>query len=171
VITLKPITSEYVRQFRDIRLRVLQDTPTAFGSTYAGESGLSDADWLRRASQWNGDRSAAYLAWDDNNPCGIVAGFFDVDPPATAHLASMWVAPTRRRAGVGRLLVNAVLEWARSEGATTLRLRVTSNNDIAIQFYERLGFRRTGKTEPYPNDPTLFEFEMIRPVIAESTSA
>lgn len=166
---LKPITPECGRQLRDIRLRALQDTPSAFGSTYARESALSDADWLRRASQWNGQRSAAHLAWDGDNPYGIVAGFFDVDPPGAAHLASMWVAPTHRRAGVGRLLVNAVIDWARSEGATTLRLMVTSNNDIAMRFYERLGFRRTGKTEPYPNDPMLFEFEMIRPLTGEST--
>lgn len=169
MIVLKPITPECVRQLRDVRLRALQDTPLAFGSTYARESALSDADWLRRASQWNGQRSAAYLAWDGDNPCGIVAGFFDVDPPGSAHLVSLWVAPTHRRAGVGRLLVNAILDWARSEGATTLRLMVTSNNEIAMRFYERLGFRRTGNTQPYPNDPSLFEFEMIRPLTGQST--
>jgi ribosomal protein S18 acetylase RimI-like enzyme len=38
---------------------------------------------------------------------------------------------------------------------------VTCNNDGAIGFYERLGFKKTGRTEPYPNDDTLMEFEMM----------
>jgi len=33
-----------------------------------------------------------------------------------------------------------------------------------MAFYERLGFIRTGRTEPYPNDPALIEYEMSRPV-------
>jgi ribosomal protein S18 acetylase RimI-like enzyme len=42
-----------------------------------------------------------------------------------------------------------------------LILTVTSVNHGAIRFYERLGFRKTGKTEPYPNDPAIFEYEML----------
>ncbi|HEY2589448.1 MAG TPA: GNAT family N-acetyltransferase [Tepidisphaeraceae bacterium] len=165
VIMLRPIVPGCVESYRSIRLRALQDTPTAFGSTYARESRLSDADWLNRAAQWNGDRSAAFLAWDGDEPCGIVAGFLEQDEPTMAHLVSMWVAPTHRRAGVGRLLVNAVIDWMRSRGATALRLMVTSNNDVAQRFYERLGFTPTGRTEPYPNDAALFEFEMIRSIV------
>ena len=32
--------------------------------------------------------------------------------------------------------------------------------ETAIHFYERLGFALTGRTEPYPNDPSLKELEM-----------
>jgi ribosomal protein S18 acetylase RimI-like enzyme len=41
---------------------------------------------------------------------------------------------------------------------------VTSRNDAAMRFYERLGFKRTGRTEPYPDDPALVEYEMARPL-------
>jgi ribosomal protein S18 acetylase RimI-like enzyme len=37
---------------------------------------------------------------------------------------------------------------------------VTADNSAAIAFYERNGFSFTGKTEPYPNDPSLLEREM-----------
>ncbi|PYY15895.1 MAG: GNAT family N-acetyltransferase, partial [Acidobacteria bacterium] len=66
--------------------------------------------------------------------------------------------------GVGRLLVGAILDWARQRGARTLRLMVTSNNEPAISFYQRLGFTLTGRTEPYPNDPALIEYEMSRSI-------
>ena len=43
-------------------------------------------------------------------------------------------------------------------------LMVTSNNEAALRFYEQLGFNRTGRTEPYPNDPALIEYEMSRQI-------
>jgi ribosomal protein S18 acetylase RimI-like enzyme len=76
----------------------------------------------------------------------------------------MWVAPAHRGRGVGKQLVNAILDWARSKHAQALCLMVTSNNEVALRFYQRLGFVRTGKTEPYPNDPALVEYEMVRPI-------
>jgi ribosomal protein S18 acetylase RimI-like enzyme len=172
---LKPITPAVVAAYKSTRLRALQDSPSSFGSTYAKESQLTDADWLRRAQQWNdGDRSVAYLAWDDaqqehEHPCGIAAGVLLPEDASIVELLSMWVAPTHRRHGVGRLLVvEGIAAWAQSKQARCLRLMVTSNNDNAIRFYESLGFSKTGRTAPYPNDPALFEFEMTRPFCAPS---
>ena len=76
----------------------------------------------------------------------------------------MWVAPTHRKLGIGRLLVNHMIDWARTHDAVTLHLTVTSCNQAAMRFYERLGFAMTGRTEPYPNDATLLEFEMMRTI-------
>jgi ribosomal protein S18 acetylase RimI-like enzyme len=74
----------------------------------------------------------------------------------------MWTAPGYRQRGVGRLLVEAVAGWAASRGLHRIRLMVTSQNQTALCFYERLGFSRTGRIEPYPNDPALVEWEMVR---------
>mgnify|MGYP003694739567 CR=1 FL=1 len=49
----------------------------------------------------------------------------------------MWVAPTHRQLGIGAQLVNAIVDWVRAEGARTLRLIVMSNNDGAIEFYQK----------------------------------
>ena len=152
--------------FKDVRLRALLDTPSAFSSTYAAEAQLTDADWIRRTSQWSGNRSITYLALDSGKPCGLVSGFFDKGDALLAHLASMWVAPTHRRLGIGRELVNAIIDWGRAQGARALQLIVTSNNDAAIEFYERLGFTMTGKIGPYRNDPALDDLEMIRSLSA-----
>jgi len=81
-----------------------------------------------------------------------------------AHLVSMWTAPSHRRRGVGRLLLDKVFAWAGRRGARSLCLLVTSNNSAAIRFYECLGFSRTGRTEPYPNDPSVLEYQMRRPL-------
>jgi ribosomal protein S18 acetylase RimI-like enzyme len=164
MIILKPITPADITSFKSVRLRALQDTPLAFGSTYAKESQLTDADWQKRVNQWNSDRATAYLAWDGPHPCGIAAGFLDTDDPTAAHLVSMWVALTHRRRGVGQLLVNRILDWARSQNVRALSLMVTCTNNPAILFYEKIGFTNTGRTEPYPNDASLMEYEMMRTI-------
>jgi ribosomal protein S18 acetylase RimI-like enzyme len=164
MVILKPITPSSALSFKEVRLHALLDTPWAFGSTHAKELLFSDAEWKARAAQWNSDRSTGHLAWDGDNPCGIVASFLDQTDPKKAHLVSMWVAPTHRRLGVGQMLVNQVLAWARSQQVETLHLMVTSRNDAATRFYEKLNFVKTGNTKPYPNDPALIEFEMIHPI-------
>ena len=164
MIALELITAHNAMVFKDVRLRALLDTPTAFSSTYAEESKLTDNDWLKRAAQWSSEKSVGYLAMDAYASCGIASGLLDQADAMRAHLLSMWVAPTHRRQGVGRALVEAVVSWACSQNVRTLLLLVTSNNDSAIEFYQRLGFSLTGKTEPYRNDPALSNFEMIRSI-------
>jgi len=163
MIALEPITPQTVAVFRDVRLRALQDAPLAFGSTYARESRFSDEEWLGRVARWNGESGIGYLAMDRGHGHGI-AGVLLEEEGACAHLVSMWVAPTHRKCGTGRLLVDEIANWSRQRGVDVLQLMVTSSNEPAMLFYQRLGFSRTGGTEPYPNDPALIEYEMSRPL-------
>jgi ribosomal protein S18 acetylase RimI-like enzyme len=181
LIVIEPITAANLFAFKDVRLRALQDSPSAFSSTYARESEFTDSDWIERINNWNGERGIGFLAIDKrvesvksdesvgNIACGIAGGLLDPEPPASSNvpqpkLVSMWTAPTHRRSGVGELLVNQVIAWARQRGARELKLMVTSRNEPAIRFYEKLGFTRTGRTEPYPNDATMSEYEMARTI-------
>lgn len=164
MITIEPITPQSALTFKAARLRALQDTPSAFGSTYAKESQLTDTDWVDRANKWNGETSILLMAMEAEAVIGIAGSHLDQEDPTQAHLISMWSAPTHREQGVGRLLVNEIVSWARLRSAVTLKLMVTSSNDSAAAFYHRLGFTPTGRTEPYPNDPALIEYEMSRPL-------
>jgi len=161
-LILEPINTTNAMVFKAVRLAALLESPSAFGSTYAKESQYSDADWLKRAAVWTSARSIGYLAIYERNACGIVAAFVDELEASKVRVVSMWVAPTHRRSGIGRSSIRAVVDWARERGALAVHLMVTSNNNAAIQFYERNGFVMTGKTEPYPNDPNLIEYEMSR---------
>jgi len=164
LIVIEPITPHNVAVFRDVRLRALQEAPHAFGSTYAREVQFDHAEWAMRVERWNGERGVGFLAMYGATACGIAGSLLNENNPTRAQLVSMWTAPTHRQLGIGRLLVDAVLDWARSRNLLALLLMVTSNNDPAIRFYERLGFTKTGRTEPYPNDPNIFEYEMSQPI-------
>lgn len=171
MVTLEPVTPALAATYRDTRLRALRDAPTAFVSTYAKEAAFTDDEWRARAALWDGERSVAYLAMDGPDACGLAGGYFDTDDPTRASLVSMWVAPEYRVHGVGRVLVEAVIAWARQRGVRRLYLMVTSINDRAIAFYERLGFVRTGHTEPYENDPAIDDVEMVREIALEDDPA
>ncbi len=163
-IRLEAIGARSALTFRTVRLRALREDPTAFGSTYAEESRLTDAEWIDLAVRRSSDGSTVRLAFVDDVACGIVGVFLEEGDRTKARLVSMWVAKEARAQGVGAALVAAAIAWAVESGARTMMLTVVSNNDTAIRFYEGLGFGKTGRTEPYPNDPALFEYEMARAI-------
>lgn len=162
MIAIEPITLRNLAVFKETRLRALEDTPNAFGSTYARESQLSDDEWKSRATRWNGESGIGFLAFDDGVACGIAGSFLHPEDSSRAQLISMWTAPSHRQRGIGRMLIDEVAVWARLRHAASLDLMVVSSNELAQRFYERLGFVRTGRTEPYPNDPALLQYEMAR---------
>ena len=161
-LRLEEVSVSNAMVFKLVRLRALREDPSAFGSTHAEESRLTDPEWIDLAVRRTAKGSMVWLALADDVPCGIVGVF--LESATCARLVSMWVAKDARGQGIGKALVDAALAWARASRARTVVLTVTSNNDTAMRFYEGLGFARTGRTEPYPNDPTLFEHEMELPL-------
>jgi ribosomal protein S18 acetylase RimI-like enzyme len=63
-------------------------------------------------------------------------------PRRRAHIDNLVVTAAQRRGGCGSALVDAAAGWAREQGAEELLLTVWAGNDVAEQFYERLGFGR-----------------------------
>jgi ribosomal protein S18 acetylase RimI-like enzyme len=162
MIRIEQITLHNLAIFKEVRLRALQESPSAFGSTYARERAFTDAEWEARLERWNGVRGIGFVALDHGEACGIAGALLDEKDATHALLVSMWTAPTHRRKGIGRSLVEEVMRWAVKHGVVVLQLMVTSKNESALRFYEQLGFTRTGRVEPYSNDASLVEYEMAR---------
>jgi ribosomal protein S18 acetylase RimI-like enzyme len=70
---------------------------------------------------------------------GSVMAGFDGHRGWVYYLA---VAPDRRRAGLGRALMEAAEAWLRERSAPKLQLMVRSGNAEALGFYEALGLER-----------------------------
>lgn len=148
--------------YRDVRLRALQDAPSAFATTLAEALEFSDDVWIRRTRDAAaGPDSTLYLAWDPDGECtGMVAAIRNVVEPSTADLISMWVAPNARGSGAGRGLVRHVIEWASESGYRRVELWVTRGNESAQRLYRGLGFVETGDVKPLPSDPCKDESRM-----------
>lgn len=84
--------------------------------------------------------------------CGgdVVLGYFvamkGVDE---VHLLNVTVAPAFQGQGWGRVLLDALALWSRSEGTQWLWLEVRISNTRAQRIYERQGFRRVGERKGY----------------------
>lgn len=149
---------------RSVRLQALADAPSAFGSTLAAEEQFTEERWRERAA--GSSTSRLFLAWRGDEAVGI-AGCID-EGDGSAQLVSVWVRPDHRARGVGRVLSNAALDFASDHGLTIIRLWVTEGNASARRLYERLGFTPTGKLQPLPSDPALWEHELELTVHADA---
>lgn len=69
------------------------------------------------------------------------------------EILNLGVKPWFRRQGVGKALVQALLEVFAPEGVVQVFLEVRESNAAAIKFYRGLGFRQIGKRERYYRDP------------------
>ena len=151
-LDLARLTPATWREYRAIRLAALAEAPSAFGSMLAEARRLRAADWRARLAQ-----RVQFVVRHRGAAVGTVAGLVEDG----AELVSLWVHPAWRGRGVGDRLMQAVLDWARQEGHTEVRLWVTADNEPAERLYARHGFVRTGQSQPVtPGDPMRREIAM-----------
>ena len=155
-VTVGRLAADDWQAYRDIRLAMLQESPSAFGSTHAEAASFDEELWRQRLAD-----NVVILA----QVKGISAGAamyseFGITDPGDCALYGMWVDPRFRGSGVGRALVEAVVAQAGAAGKRRLVLHVVSGNDPAGRLYERAGFVPTGHTVPFPLDDDVEEIEM-----------
>jgi RimJ/RimL family protein N-acetyltransferase len=76
---------------------------------------------------------------------GGIVGSLGVHPTEAEGVSSlgMWILPSHRRRGGGRMLIEAALA-ARPEGVHKIELEVFPENEAAIALYRRMGFAEEG---------------------------
>ena len=139
---------------RAVRLTALAESPSAFGSTLRREQGFDEARWRTWATS-----AAMFLARRDGEVCGLAGGVAG-DGPGERLLVAVWVHPDARGQGASSLLLESVEQWARRDGAHSLRLWLTRGNIPAHQLYARRGYVETGRTQALRSNPELLEDEM-----------
>lgn len=118
--------------------------PGAWLLSTEGDRSVADERRYLRAARRH-PNAAVFVAVDDGVPVARLS--LARDPhPSSAHVADLglMVAASHRRRGVGRLLLEQAVAWARSAGVRKLELHVFPWNEAAIALYERFGFAREG---------------------------
>lgn len=143
---LARLTPIYAAEYRALMLRAYADDPTTFTSTVAEREPLPLSWWETRT------RNDIVLGAFDSDRLVGVAGLRQGRRERTDHkstLFGMFVLPSHRGSGIGRSLVDEVLDHARSTPSLrVVQLTVTASNDAAVRLYERCGFVTFG-SEPY----------------------
>ena len=162
------LRAEDWREYRALRLEMLEDTPLAYLETLETARGLTEAQWRERAERPTRPGKTAYAAVDPATGrwLGAMNAYVGTDP-TRVMLVSVYITPSARgrAAGVTDMLLDAIIAWARDRpNARALRLEVHEDNPRARAYYERRGFRLTGRSVPFALDRTQKDLEMELPL-------
>jgi [ribosomal protein S18]-alanine N-acetyltransferase len=96
---------------------------------------------------------------------GDVVGFLVARQIAAEwELENVIIAPTARRQGLGRQLLDALFSAAREANGVAVFLEVRESNTAARSLYETAGFEQTGRRKGYYTDPVedavLYRFNL-----------
>jgi GNAT superfamily N-acetyltransferase len=160
---VRKLQSHEIALHRELRLRALRDSPESFADS-------AEEIELRPSSYWEDltrsvtepGRHVMFLACDGDAVVGSIYGLRDREHRGVARIGGTWVAPSHRRRGIGRALLDAVVSWARDEGFSRLALWAPSANAGALALYDRAGFKNTGRRRPLRDNVTHAAVELER---------
>ena len=164
---IRKLHSSDAAAVRRLRREALDGEPLAFSASPTEDQ--VQADGALEAYLVHPTK-AIFGALDAASPSDLIgmAGIAREAGAKNRHKARVWgvyVTPARRGAGIGRSLVEAAIEFARSlEGVTHIHLAVAESGLAAQALYEQLGFRTWG-TEPAAirvGEVSVAEYHMVR---------
>lgn len=139
-IQIRLLSPADAAHYRAIRLEALERNPEAFGSTFEAEH-AQPLSWfagrLAGATVFGAFLGAELLG---------TAGLMIQQGRKQAHKGLLWgmyVRPQARKAGIGRRLVEAVIDHARLH-VELIQLTVVRENEPARRLYATLGFSEYG---------------------------
>ncbi len=122
----------------------------ALAQRVAEAAGWSPGDYERAVrGDWD-----AWVAVRESPPGSHLLGFLIARRMADEmEILNLAVAPTHRRRGVGRRLLEAAVDLGRARDAKQVFLEVRVSNAAAIAFYQRQGFVRSARRPHYYAQP------------------
>jgi GNAT superfamily N-acetyltransferase len=116
-------------------LRPLMDADRAWAGALIAER-WGDAVIVSRGKAHHADQLPGMAAFLDDQPVGLVTYHMNGDQCEIVTLDSLI-----ERRGIGKKLVNAVIDLALENGISRVWLVTTNDNAPALRFYERCEFR------------------------------
>ena len=136
-------------------------TPDAFGESFADAAARPMSYWddLTRSVTEPGHH-VMFLVCENETVVGCRYGLVDRARSESGRVGGMWVDSAWRRRGIGMILLQAVVTWARDRGLRRLGLWAASHSSAPVALYHKGGFRETGVRRPLPTNPAMEIVEM-----------
>jgi ribosomal protein S18 acetylase RimI-like enzyme len=139
---IRLLTEADASQAYELRLQALQESPEAFGSTYA-ETVRRGLESYRQRLLQPLTETFTLGAYASGRLVGMVAFFRDTGDKDRhkGYIVGMYVEPQSRGQGIGRALVAEAIARARQvPDVVQLQLAVVTSNVAARHLYQALGF-------------------------------
>jgi RimJ/RimL family protein N-acetyltransferase len=125
---------------RDIRLKALKENPSLFLGSYEQEARLPDSHWQNLIGAEDGK---TFGLFDQRDAVGVtrISKFKDDPSGKTARMSMSYIAPDYRGRGLSRLIYEARLDWARSNGFERVIVAHRNGNAASRAANQAFGFR------------------------------
>lgn len=145
--------------FKHLRLSSLNESPSAFRTTWESAVNRSFESWCDQAdSTAQGSDCATFIAFFCGEPIGIAAIYRDEKRSDVGEVLQVWVAPEYRGKGIALDLMDTVFHWAGRNGFREIMATITKGNMRAQRFYQKYGFKLVdGASLDVPDDPVLLK--------------
>lgn len=81
-----------------------------------------------------------FIAEENGKLVGFVSGEISVSAKGVGWFHGLYVDKNNRGVGVGKKLMEAILEWLKANGVRRAKLGVHKQNATAMNLYKKLGF-------------------------------
>ena len=85
-----------------------------------------------------------------NEESALIGCVFLKEIDTSLYFGMLTVEPSLQGIGLGKILLNHIESIAIGKKKKTIQMSVIENRKELIDFYERRGFKSTGKLEPFP---------------------
>jgi len=143
-IAIRPLTEGDAEAFKALRLKAIQDAPTAIWPTHEEEVARTLDETRNRIRTT--DHQIVFGAFAGLALIGI-AGLRREPLAQVAHKAVLWgvfVDPAHRRGGIASRLLDAAIAHARAASVLQIQLCVNTENPRAQALYRNAGFETFG---------------------------
>ena len=133
---------------KNLMLIALESDPTAFSVSFDEYNSKSDSWWRDYVGPFvYQDSHQMVLVYDEDQLVGFSGLVFD-NRERKSHVGSVvwfFVDETYRGKGIGKELLQHVIQLAKDHEIEKLSLMVNENQSIALQIYKKYGFEEAGK--------------------------
>ena len=152
-----------------VRLATAKDLISVFGIAHASSSAAHWANSEYERALSSGERVflVAERVTGEAAEHEIVGFLLTSTATQEWELENIAVSPAARRSGIGRALMNALIQHARPSGAVEIRQEIRASNTAAQNLARAVGFLAEGRRKGYYRDPRedalLFRYLVPKP--------
>lgn len=112
----------------------------------------------KRVISTHRDKAGESDTWVAKDSDKIIGFCYAVKEPNRGQIRSLYVLPEYQNSGVGSKLMNCMLNWLGDS------MDITLESHKAIKFFEKFGFKKTGKTsvQKLKSGKEIVEYKMLK---------